>query len=523
MAQGSKLIKNSVLILFNTFFMMMTSWIISIWVARQLGPTNYGIFNLVLWISGTMTWVLGMGLIHAVTKFIAEYNGRGENKNLRPIIYYVLKLEIVISLVTTVLLVFFSSRIADFFFSPDESFFFLLAAIGLLPGMITAIFSAAIEGIQKFEYFTYSNLILTPLSFASKIAVLMMGKGITGLLWVMLVFSFINAVFYYIVLKREGALEKGPGSLTSDIKKRILAYNNSVIAILVCDKIVWDKSQIFFLGRFCNAAEVGFYNLGFNVAQRFISILPTTFWRVLFPTMSSYFGSNDREKMKRLFFISTRYLAFFSFPVGIGGMILAYQIIHYLYGHDFIGAQRVLQIIFAASIFSSLSNPASAILYGFEKQAFIYRYGIVLAVINITLCLLFIKPYGAIGAAVSFGIITILASVGGLIYTCRLMNLKYPIVSVAKITMSTVFMGIVMELIILQNAEIPGFIISIVAGTVVYLTSALVLGTFEEEDLILLQSTKVVLPGKTKVVVEYICNLLMQFKGISTVSQENRQ
>jgi len=89
--------------------------------------------------------------------------------------------------------------------------------------------------------------------------------------------------------------------------------------------------------------------------------------------------------------------------------------------------------------------------------------------------------------------------------------------------MSTIFMGIVMELIIQQNAEIPGFIISIVAGTVVYLTSALVLGTFEEEDLILLQSTKAVLPGKTKVVVEYICNLLMQFKGISTVSQENRQ
>ena len=86
MAQGSKLIKNSVLILFNTFFMMMTSWIISIWVARQLGPSNYGIFNLVLWITGTMTWVLGMGLIHAVTKFIGEYNGRGETKKLRPII-----------------------------------------------------------------------------------------------------------------------------------------------------------------------------------------------------------------------------------------------------------------------------------------------------------------------------------------------------------------------------------------------------------------------------------------------------
>jgi O-antigen/teichoic acid export membrane protein len=220
--------------------------------------------------------------------------------------------------------------------------------------------------------------------------------------------------------------------------------------------------------------------------------------------------------MRRLFFLSTRYLAFFSFPVGAAGMILAYQIIHYLYGHEFIGAQRVLQIMFAASIFSSLSNPASAILYGFEKQAFIYKYGFVLALINIALDLLLIKAYGAVGAAVCFGIITVLASVGGLIYTSRLMSLKYPVVSVAKITLSTVIMGTVMELIINQNSGIPGFVVSIFTGTAVYLISSLVLGTFEEEDMILLQSTKAVLPGKSKILVEHLCNLMMQFKGIST-------
>ena len=148
---------------------------------------------------------------------------------------------------------------------------------------------------------------------------------------------------------------KGTDSLSSEIKKRIQTYNKSVIAILICDKIIWDKSENFFLGRFCSAAEIGYYNLGYNVAQRFVSILPTTFWRVLFPTMSSYFGSGDKEKMRRL---SSRQdiLLFFSFPVGAAGMILAYQIIHYLYGHEFIG-HSVCFNVFAASIFSSLSNP----------------------------------------------------------------------------------------------------------------------------------------------------------------------
>ena len=187
---------------------------------------------------------------------------------------------------------------------------------------------------------------------------------------------------------------KGPDSLSSEIKKRIQTYNKSVIAILICDKIIWDKSENFFLGRFCSAAEIGYYNLGYNVAQRFVSILPTTFWRVLFPTMSSYFGSGDKEKMRRLFFLSTRYLAFFSFPVGAAGMILAYQIIHYLYGHEFIGAQRVLQIMFAASIFSSLSNPAS-LSFMVSRSRLYLQIRFFSALINIALDLLLIRLTGS--------------------------------------------------------------------------------------------------------------------------------
>ncbi|MBN1130541.1 MAG: flippase [Chitinispirillaceae bacterium] len=510
---GSRLIKNTVVTLFNTFFLMLTSWIISIWIARQLGPANYGIFNLVLWLTGTISWAMGMGFIHAVTKFIAEFSGKNEPATLRPIILYVMKIEIAIAVASTALLVFFSTPIADFFFSPQESFFFFLAALGLIPGVLTAIFSATIEGIQKFEYFAWANLILTPLSLACKIAVLLMGKGIPGLLVVMLVFSFFNALFYMIVLRKEGIFTGPPRKLAAEIRRRILNYNRSIIAILVCDKIVWDKSENFFLGRFCNAAQIGFYNLGYNLVQRFTSVLPATFWRVLFPAMSSYFGSGDREKMRRLFYLATRYLAFIAFPLGTAGMILAYQIIHYLYGHDYIGAQRPLQILFIASIFSSLSNPASAILYGFEKQAFIYKYGAGLAVVNIVLDLFLIRTHGATGAAICYGITTILASVGGLVYTCRTMRLHYPFISVFKIAFSTIIMGIVMELVILQNHEVPGFIISLLAGAVTYLICSFVLGTFEEEDYVLLQSTKNAFPGRTKGIVDGIIAIITQLKN----------
>ena len=85
----------------------------------------------------------GDGLIHAITKFVAEYDGRGETKNLRPIIYYVLKSRLS-----------YCNHHSGSCFSVQKSPIFLslrrivpvfLAALGLLPGMVTAILSAAIE------------------------------------------------------------------------------------------------------------------------------------------------------------------------------------------------------------------------------------------------------------------------------------------------------------------------------------------------------------------------------------------
>ena len=508
---GTRLIKNSVLNLFNTFFMFSTSWIISIWVARQLGPANYGIFNLVLWITGIFSWVVGMGLIHAVTKFVAEHHEKKNENITGAIVGFVFKLELILSAVTTVILCFFVTPIADFFFTPKESFFFLLAFLGIVPGVVTAIFSATIEGIQKFEYFTIAGLIITPLSFGAKLIALWLGYGIYGILTVMLIFSFVNVLFYYIVLRKEGIIIKGEKLLPA-LRHRIFKYNGSVMAILLCDKIVWDKSENFFLGRFCTAEQVGFYNLGFNLAQKIMQFLPQTFWRVLFPAMSSYFGSGEGKKSKRLFFIATRYLAFFAFPAGVIGAILAYPLILHLYGREFLGAQRVLQIIFLSSILSSLANPAAAILYGYEKQSFIYKYGIVLAVINLVINFFVIKEYGALGAAACYGIITILASIGGLIYTCRTMKLDYPFVSVVKIMFSTIITGIVMVLIIQRSHDVWAYILALIAGLSAYSICSLIMGTFEAEDYILLENIKLILPGRSKKIVTVFINFVSQFK-----------
>lgn len=512
--KGSRLIKNSVLSTLNSTIVLIASFVTSVIVARMLKPENYGILNLVLWFTGLATWAIGMGLIQAVTKYVAEFRGRGTIAEVNTVIVFVMRIEIVLAIIVTTALLFFKTAIADYFFTPNESFYFALAFAGILPGLLTAVFSASIEGMQKFEHFTRFTIVSTPLALGAKVGVLYFGYKIDGLLIVNLLFSVINTLFFYRVLRKEKMNLVGftyPEN-GKEIKGKVMRYNWTVAAIQTTAKVVWDKSENFFLGRFCPAVEIGFYNLAFNVAQRFMTLLPSTFWKVLFPAMSEYFGTGDKEKMRRLFFVSSRYIAFVSFPLGIAGIVLAFPLIHFMYGRDFIASKYPLQIFFFSMMITSLSKPGSAILYGVEKQGFILRYSIVLAVINIALSMLLIPRYGAIGATVTYSTVTMAGSIGGLIYVCKVVGLNYPFKSIAKILMSSIIMGIVMYLIVRQKAELFGFLFSMPVGIAVYVMSSLLWGTFEEEDYIILANIKKALPERWRGLVDSAIKLIQSEK-----------
>jgi O-antigen/teichoic acid export membrane protein len=224
--------------------------------------------------------------------------------------------------------------------------------------------------------------------------------------------------------------------------------------------------------------------------------------------------------MRRLYFLSIRYLAFATFPVGVGGMLLSRQIVLYLYGPEYIEAYRVLQIMFFSSIFTSLANPGAAILYGYERQSFIYKLGMIMAVFNIILDIFLIRWYGAVGAAVCYASTTVIGSTIGTIYTCRTMHLRFPFASLVRITLSTILMAVVIEVILIQIEGVLGFILALVVGGMAYLMSVLVISSTEEEDYSLLSSVKGVLPGGLKKLVDGVVAVIAEFKKGVVVGRE---
>jgi len=425
----------------------------SIVLARALKPNNLGIFHEVQWIAGLASTIISFGFITSIVKFTAAYKAKGQHENILSMIKYIVYIELAITLVTTVALIYFSTDISDFYFSPKESRFFIIAFIAITPGMQTAIFSSLLEGTQTFKYQGLHSLTVTPLSLVTKIILMLNGFGIESLLWTNLAFAFINLIFYLWATAKENLLKDWFKSdkFPDNEKKKFLSYNYSVFAIHLIDQVVWNRSENFFLGRFCQASQLAYYNLAHNLLVRITGIVPMLMWKILLPLMSEHEAEASIIHRQKIYHFAIRYSAFIIFPIITICLVCAYEIIVILYGQEYAAAESCFQILCVGAIFSSLTQPGSAAIYAAEKQKFIFWYGLILAGINIGLNFFLIPIYKAQGAALCYSFITIMGTMGGFYYLRKYLKLTPPLFSLFKICFSCICLALIVFLLIRQD------------------------------------------------------------------------
>jgi O-antigen/teichoic acid export membrane protein len=419
----------------------------SVVMARSLGPNDLGVFHQVQWFAGTVSVVISLGFITSITKFTAQFRAEGRGADVLSAVRFIFYIELAIAIVTTLGLLFLAPRIADHYFSPQQTWIFRLAFIAITPGIQTAIFSATLEGAQIFRYQTVHSLTVTPLALLLKVYVMYKGWGLVSLFCINLLFSVVNLGFFYFAARREGLLKGWFKFPVNDgrWRKEILAYNRSTVGIHFVDLVVWSRSENYFLGRFCAASQIAYYNLAQNLIVKLTGTLPNLMWRILLPLSSEHQGRNETEKMKKTYHHALRYSAFLVFPTVAICFLAAYELIVIFYGHAYSETKDCFQILCAGALLSSLAQPGSAVIYASNKQNFILKYGAVLAVLNIALCIWLVPKYGARGAAFCYSFTTSLGVIGGFIYTSRKLDLPIPWGAWGKSALATLMMSLLMS------------------------------------------------------------------------------
>ena len=349
MTTRAQAIRNTLFSSVGIYTEYLLGMIVSVIIARHLGPDDFGTYSLVVWLVACGVTATNAGTTTTMIKFIAEVRGGGREDLLRPLIAYLRRAQAVFLGVVLAL----------------GSAAFLLAGGKLAPGfnhwMLCALLVFAVslrapymlniavaKGFERFGATATIALVTTPLNLGMILAAWLLHAPIEVFLGI---FAVSSALFYAISRWQVHGLIPAitvHGELPVELMRRIHRHMRFVFVISTVGFFTASETEVLFLNLLDTPAGAGQFKVAYQLATGASLLLPGVFSAVLLPMMARAF-SEGRAIAARRFVASTTYLALLAAPLVGFGVVFSDATIAVLYGK----AYQAAGVVLAACLFAS--------------------------------------------------------------------------------------------------------------------------------------------------------------------------
>ena len=374
--------------------------LVSVLLARTLHPQGFGLYALVMSIVSFSYLFARAGIPGTVRRYAAEFDGRRDRELIGIVAGRGLRNASLTAVAGALLLALAALPLSVLFRNPSLRSYLLIGALLLIPMVPLSAIRALLEGLQQYRFLMQVNLVTSPIWLGSCVLAILIGTGIAGVLLATLGVELLNVAALGWRAGRQVPI-RWRLALPVELKGRMQRYNLALAALILLDVIVWQRSELLFLGRFSKAAEVSFYAVPFALTERVVDLIPGAVLGVLLPGLAFAQASADPARFSAVFKEALRYLGLLTVPISIAGIALAPLVINLLYGKEFAPAAIVLQILLISIVFGVLGQASRSALLGMEAPGRLLRTGVLAAALSIALDLILIPRWGALGAAIA--------------------------------------------------------------------------------------------------------------------------
>ena len=381
-------IKNVIVTISARFLQLIIGIIVSIIIARSLGPKNKGIYALATMLPTLIITLLNMGIGKAITYYLPK------KLYCRSVILFNnLFLSIVTGFFGTcigiITIIFFRQNILPNV--PEGYLFFTLILIPL--GFINTNIQYYFLGLNKIKAY---NIIPIINSFLYLIFLLILVKvlklGIIGCISVsILCSSIVLVISLYYANKITGKISY---KINIDFCKKILKYGIQIQMGGIIGFLNY-RIDIFLINIILGPTKVGFYTLSVGLVEK-LSIITHVISALLFPKIA---GEKDTQRKNNITPTITRNMFWITSFVAIVLFFLCRWIILILYSEAYLPSVRPLQALLIGTIAISISSILWQDIAARGYPMLNNYIDLIVLAINITLNLLWIPRYGITGAA----------------------------------------------------------------------------------------------------------------------------
>lgn len=397
-----KYFKNTGWMFLGQIFSMGASFIATIIIARRLGPENYGQLSYAVSFISIFSIFASLGIESILYRDLIKYP---EKKKEYLGTAFIIR---ILSGAMAVLLVLISTKL---FVSDTISKILILIISGTF---IFGAFKLIVYEFQarvKSKYPSITTVIVSLILNTLKIVVVMSGKGVIYLALLLLLESLLYAGFYLFFYRQKvnGRIFQWKFNKSIGLK---LLKDSWPLMFMSAFGLIYSRIDQIFIKHIIDAFSVGVYSAAVVLSEIW-TFIPSIIVVSLFPAIVNSKKISQESYYSRLKHTSFLLILLAVF-IALIITLLAPLIINLIYGADFVGGVKVLQIY----VWASISTFLTALIYNYlvvesYKKVLLF-ISFVPMVINIVLNLIWIPKYGIVGAALatlvsySFGPLTLL-------------------------------------------------------------------------------------------------------------------
>jgi PST family polysaccharide transporter len=196
------------------------------------------------------------------------------------------------------------------------------------------------------------------------------------------------------------------------------------------------------IGRFLGPANLGFYNLAYNLLLFPLMNVSDVVGRVMFPAFSII--QHDKQVVREAYITANRYIGAISFPLMIWVLVTAPQLIRVLYGPKWISAIPLVQILALTAAAQSISVTIGWILLSQGRTDVLLKLGIFTTIV-VAISFAVGLRWGVLGVAIAYTIATYFVVYPCFAITFRLIDLTVRdfLAKLWPIILATLILGII--------------------------------------------------------------------------------
>lgn len=385
----SSIIKNIFWLFTDKILRMGIGFIVGVWLARYLGPQNFGILNYAQSFVAVFMQLATLGLDGIVVRDLAS-NPINKNRILGSA--FVLKLiGGIVSFIFIIITVFLVR---------NDYMGRLLVGILALGNIIQTfdIIDLWFQSQVKSQYTVIAKTSAYIFCALIKVCLIIYQAPLVAFAWLAFLELLLGAVMLVVIYqKKEAALRQWRASV-SQCKKLLteswpLIFSGSFVLInMNSDKIM--------LGELVNNEAVGIYSAALRLSEMWYFI-PLIIGSSVAPKLAKikYQGNHETYYLflQKIYALTTKAVLAIILPISLFSKF----IIEYIYGNSYVDAANVLTIQIWTVVFVTHISIRSRDWMNENMQLFISGFSCMTMIINILLNFFLLPLYGAIGASIS--------------------------------------------------------------------------------------------------------------------------